>query len=1497
MGTNDVLQIVISTLTIVAILAIVTLLIAASTRWRFPAVEHACWVVVLLRLIIPPTIEVGIPGFPDLRSKNDSVAFQPMPESDSSQVNQANPVAPQEVNHTESSLAIDDPLNDSEQSANEPRDNAHAADTTVPTAPSPTPVKDAVDTQPKNASAPIAPAIPKFSFSAFKTILGIWLIGCVIVLGRTIRSTLRFRRLLQLSTPASDEVQAIAQSVGDRLGLARLPEIRTLSASIPPLVWSLGGRVQVILPSDLPNLKTKVGQELLLTHELAHVRRRDHRVRLLELAVSTVWWWCPLVWWVRTRLRVAEERACDAWVLRIWPSRAKEYAQAIVDAVGFVGNASATPRLTTGGVGSLREVGLRLRWIQANNSNPRAGMVCVAAFAAFAMTSGQILLTAAQPKAEEPKKQAAAESSLNQPSDAEHPNNAPKAENTPQTVAENQPQQAKDKEPLAKQDSQIAAESLLPANCDPNYAVFSPDKKRIAFIGSVLKEDASRQHGLYCYDLQEKSLHLLRDKAIKTAPAWSPDSKKLAFSDSAGYGNVYPLVVVDVDTRQFDHTNQTGAGTAWSPDGRYIAVSTQFGDGGSWYGGVPGDGRIGLWDTATRKLSYVSRPGINQKDPDRKFRFMTGGIYPIWSPDGEWIAWKQVVSQWSPSKEDVSQTQAWVARPNGKDTRRVFKNTNEFQWSDDSRSLIDVKKNETVEIASIPISADSDWPTMPADLQSLLTKQAEAESRAAEFDAREILDANRLWQNPKLKGILSIEFTHRMQPTRLDERFAWRNDGATMVKVLARDDKSEQCGVGWTELLTADGSRYTFGADDAFPRFFTPKQYADRMNEQLRRQLSPTQIVRRQTLQHLSGTRLNIVALDWGRRPNDFEVTDFTDNGETQTVELRAAEGTHRDARLNIGAMFETSSWAYVPQMQFHRSLLTIDRNRRIVKEVDYLNDKVVAEVELTDWLTTADGQQAPGRIAIHVPEHKFQVDQTFHVVNDKLWILKSGKSQFEQMAAQTEEIVDLQMDAEVDPISQPLSEARSRLEEMNAAAANPPTIRLRGLTPFELGLINRFSEMGEGTNATEFRPTMLRFMPADGSKSEAEIWPGLELVAELQFAPEAATTPADDALLIVLYDEHRQPLHIANLSSAALTATKTPQKDQRGNVISIEERADGNRIVRCNFGDSSWLGATRYWTLTRRSQGKSEAMTVPKTSADEESATAVVIPSTHGQELLIPKAIRGTNGLEESPIRLRSITIRKDDGRTVISPELVSTAFYTEQHVQRCFVAIDTEGTPISGGSGSVQFRTYDNPVRFCESPVTLVNSKKCEFAFLLSGTQSITTGAPMGSRWGMYLSRSPVFTPPTLLGSTYPEIRLAGLRELYRSSEHDADKVFERRNRGRHDLRIVEALLALRGLLQSVLSSASKDSEEAIAIAARLAGLSEDQQFVESLRPLLNHSSEQVRDSAAIGLGLLGNSEGIDRLQLLAEKPAPEHRAGMHPFERRTPTEAKWALSVIKK
>ena len=68
--------------------------------------------------------------------------------------------------------------------------------------------------------------------------------------------------------------------------------------------------------------------EMVLTHELAHVRRRDLWWRLAGTLACCLYWFHPLVWWAAAQQRKESEMACDDLVLR--DSSSEQYAENLV---------------------------------------------------------------------------------------------------------------------------------------------------------------------------------------------------------------------------------------------------------------------------------------------------------------------------------------------------------------------------------------------------------------------------------------------------------------------------------------------------------------------------------------------------------------------------------------------------------------------------------------------------------------------------------------------------------------------------------------------------------------------------------------------------------------------------------------------------------------------------------------------------------------------------------------------------------------------------------------------------------------------------------------------------------------------------------------------------------------------------------------------------------------------------------------------------------------
>src|SRR5439155_21327798 len=104
----------------------------------------------------------------------------------------------------------------------------------------------------------------------------------------------------------ADFVRAVA--VGARVvGCGRVPDVCVFPACCSPMVFSLG-RPLLIVPAALLEQFSPDRQRAIIVHELAHLRRGDHWVRLLELIATAAMRWHPLLWLARRGLHEAEEQ-------------------------------------------------------------------------------------------------------------------------------------------------------------------------------------------------------------------------------------------------------------------------------------------------------------------------------------------------------------------------------------------------------------------------------------------------------------------------------------------------------------------------------------------------------------------------------------------------------------------------------------------------------------------------------------------------------------------------------------------------------------------------------------------------------------------------------------------------------------------------------------------------------------------------------------------------------------------------------------------------------------------------------------------------------------------------------------------------------------------------------------------------------------------------------------------------------------------------------------
>jgi beta-lactamase regulating signal transducer with metallopeptidase domain len=84
----------------------------------------------------------------------------------------------------------------------------------------------------------------------------------------------------------------------------------------------------VIVPCGALTGLSPAHLEALLAHELAHIRRHDYLVNLIQIAVETLLFYHPAVWWISRQIRQEREHCCDDLAIAVTGSR-RNYVEAL----------------------------------------------------------------------------------------------------------------------------------------------------------------------------------------------------------------------------------------------------------------------------------------------------------------------------------------------------------------------------------------------------------------------------------------------------------------------------------------------------------------------------------------------------------------------------------------------------------------------------------------------------------------------------------------------------------------------------------------------------------------------------------------------------------------------------------------------------------------------------------------------------------------------------------------------------------------------------------------------------------------------------------------------------------------------------------------------------------------------------------------------------------------------------------------------------------------
>src|SRR5688572_17601998 len=211
-------------------------------------------------------------------------------------------------------------------------------------APAPeTPVSASASTQSQFQLETLLPWIVRF-----------WMLGVLLLSLRVIAGFVGARRLVNYGTSGvSDEIAQAAARIAQRLRVTQAVRVlASVRAPVPMVIGLL--RPVVLMPISLLNGLTLSQVEAILAHELAHVRRYDYAINLLQTVIETIFFYHPAAWWVSRKLRDEREHACDELAVAFCGDDPVFYSRVLLTVEQWRGERISFAPAATGGSLALR---------------------------------------------------------------------------------------------------------------------------------------------------------------------------------------------------------------------------------------------------------------------------------------------------------------------------------------------------------------------------------------------------------------------------------------------------------------------------------------------------------------------------------------------------------------------------------------------------------------------------------------------------------------------------------------------------------------------------------------------------------------------------------------------------------------------------------------------------------------------------------------------------------------------------------------------------------------------------------------------------------------------------------------------------------------------------------------------------------------------------------------------------------------------------------------
>lgn len=160
-----------------------------------------------------------------------------------------------------------------------------------------------------------------------------WISGALFfltILFRDARSAAELVRKRSDTAKRIEFLEPLLSELKQKIGITSEITLRSCGQIIHPAVTGFLKRV-ILIPADLPDNSSTKMWSVILAHELAHIKRYDYQVNLIQRVCESILFFNPAVWFLGNLTREEREAACDLLASRVVSDQRETYVEGVAE--------------------------------------------------------------------------------------------------------------------------------------------------------------------------------------------------------------------------------------------------------------------------------------------------------------------------------------------------------------------------------------------------------------------------------------------------------------------------------------------------------------------------------------------------------------------------------------------------------------------------------------------------------------------------------------------------------------------------------------------------------------------------------------------------------------------------------------------------------------------------------------------------------------------------------------------------------------------------------------------------------------------------------------------------------------------------------------------------------------------------------------------------------------------------------------------------------------